>query len=118
VGLTALAGRDACALSGGERQRLALARAWALRAELLLLDEPCAHLDPGGRRSIEALLGEFAAAGMTLVFSTHQIAQARRLASRVLYLEQGRLQVDLPAVAFFGPARPPAAAAFLEDESC
>ena len=47
-GLAALAGRPARLLSGGEQQRLAMARAWALRPEVLFLDEPCAQLDPGG----------------------------------------------------------------------
>ncbi|MDP1565497.1 MAG: ATP-binding cassette domain-containing protein, partial [Polaromonas sp.] len=73
VGLLALAQRNAKALSGGQQQRLALARAWALRPDVLLLDEPTASLDPAAKREVEALMAEFAEAGMTLIFSSHNL---------------------------------------------
>ena len=60
VGLAALAQRNARTLSVGQQQRLALARAWVLAPEVLLLDEPTASMDPDARREVEALLGEFA----------------------------------------------------------
>jgi tungstate transport system ATP-binding protein len=117
VGLASLAGRPARTLSGGQQQRLALARAWALQPDLLFLDEPTASLDPGARREVEQLIARLAADGVTLVMSTHNLGQAKRLAARVLYLAQGRLLVDLPADRFFDPVRPPAAAAeFLRGE--
>ena len=116
VGLRAVARRNAKALSGGQQQRLALARAWALRPDVLLLDEPTASLDPGAKREVEALMGEFAAGGMTLIFSSHNLGQVKRLASRVMYLEQGRLVADLPTSDFFNGPLPPAAAAFLKGE--
>ncbi len=101
VGLAGVALRSARALSGGQQQRLALARAWSLQPDLLFLDEPTSSLDPSGKREVEALMAEFAADGMTLVFASHNLGQVKRLATRVLYLEQGRLVADLPVHEFF-----------------
>lgn len=116
VGLADLAGRSGRALSGGQQQRLALARAWALQAQVLLLDEPTASLDPAGKREVEHLMGEFAAAGMTLIFATHNLGQVKRLADRVVYLEAGRLRVDAPVGHFFDEARAGPASSFLRGE--
>ena len=109
VGLDGLQRRPARALSGGQQQRLALARALVRRPQLLFLDEPTANLDPQAKREIEALLATLAAGGMTLVLSTHNLGQAKRLATRVVYLEQGRIHADLPTDTFFhGPLSGPA----------
>ncbi|MDP3225056.1 MAG: ATP-binding cassette domain-containing protein, partial [Rubrivivax sp.] len=116
VGLQALAERPARTLSGGQQQRLALARAWALTPDLLLLDEPTASLDPSAKREVEALIEELAGEGITLVFSTHNLGQAKRLATRVAYLEAGRLVVDLPTALFFNSELPVEAAQFLKGE--
>jgi len=103
VGLGDLAGRSARALSGGQQQRVAMARAWALRPQVLLLDEPTASLDPHAKREVEALMHEFSQEpGMTLVFASHNLGQVKRLASRVVYLEKGRVLADLPVEDFFG----------------
>ena len=103
VGLVQLARRNARKLSGGQQQRVALARAWALNPQVLLLDEPTASLDPHAKREVEALLDEFAnqSADMTLVFASHNLGQVKRLASRVIYLEHGRVLADLPVTDFF-----------------
>ena len=116
VGLLGLSERRARTLSGGQQQRLALARAWALAPDILLLDEPTASLDPSAKREVEALIEELAKEGLTLVFATHNLGQAKRLATRVLYLEAGRLVVDLPTERFFNEALPPEAAQFLKGE--
>jgi tungstate transport system ATP-binding protein len=116
VGLADLAPRNAKALSGGQQQRVALARAWALKPQVLLLDEPTSSLDPTAKREVERLMAEFSDAGMTLIFSSHNLGQVKRLASRVIYLEHGRLMADLPTAAFFGGPLPPAAAHFLKGE--
>lgn len=117
VGLEALAQRPARALSGGQQQRLALARAWAVRPDILFLDEPTASLDPTAKREVEALIEAFGRDGMTLVLSSHNLGQVKRLATRVIYLEAGRLVVDLPVDDFFErDALPPAAAQFLAGE--
>ncbi len=102
AGLFELRDRQARALSGGQQQRLALARAWATRPAVLFLDEPTANLDPSAKREIEAMLAAFAADGMTLVMSTHNLGQAKRLATRVVYLDRGHIRVDLPTARFFG----------------
>ena len=116
VGVGALARRAARSLSGGQQQRLALARAWAVAPELLLLDEPTANLDPHAKREVEALMAGFAGEGITLVWSTHNLGQVKRLATRALYLEGGQVVVDLPLPAFFEAELPPAAAMFLSGE--
>ena len=104
-------------MSGGQQQRLALARAWAVLPDMLFLDEPTACLDPTARREVEALIDEFGHAGMTLVMSTHNLGQAKRLTSRVLYLDAGRLLADLPVDDFFKRQDlPPEAALFLKGE--
>jgi tungstate transport system ATP-binding protein len=117
VGLAGLQARPARALSGGQLQRLALARAWATAPELLFLDEPTASLDPGAKNEVETLLAGFAADGMTVVMSTHNLGQAKRLATRVVYVEAGEVLADLPTAAFFGGVLPPRVQAFLDGES-
>jgi len=116
VGLEGLATRNAKALSGGQQQRVALARAWALKPQVLLLDEPTSSLDPTAKREVERLMAEFADAGMTLIFSSHNLGQVKRLAGRVIYLEQGRLLADMPTADFFNGPIPAAAEAFLKGE--
>lgn len=120
VGLADLAGRNAKALSGGQQQRLALARAWSVRPDVLLLDEPTASLDPNAKRDVEALVAELGQQ-MTLVFSSHNLGQVKRLASRVVYLERGRLLADLPVDEFFNgtvlPHKHPEAHLFVTGES-
>ena len=116
VGLAASAERDARALSGGQQQRLALARAWALAPDLLLLDEPTASLDPSAKREVEALIEGFAQQGVTVLMSSHNLGQVKRLASRVVYLEQGRVLADVPTEDFFHGALPKEAELFLKGE--
>jgi tungstate transport system ATP-binding protein len=104
VGLLEMAQRNARALSGGQQQRLALARAWGLEPAMLLLDEPTSSLDPHAKRDVEALMEAFAGTGMTLVFASHNLGQVKRLATRVVYLQHGRVLADLPVRDFFeGP---------------
>ncbi|HEX7887987.1 MAG TPA: phosphate ABC transporter ATP-binding protein [Ramlibacter sp.] len=102
VGLGGQSLRNARTLSGGQLQRLAMARAWALQPHVLLLDEPTASLDPHAKREVETLMADFAASGMTLVFASHNLGQVKRLATRVVYMEQGRVLADLPVQQFFG----------------
>ena len=116
VGLADLATRNAKALSIGQQQRVALARAWALKPQVLLLDEPTASLDPSAKHEVERLMAECAASGMTLIFSSHNLGQVKRLANRVIYLEQGRVVADLPTHDFFNGALPIAAENFLKGE--
>jgi phosphate transport system ATP-binding protein len=90
-------------LSGGQQQRLCLARALALKPTILLLDEPCASLDPGSTALIEQTLNTLS--GTTILIVTHNIAQARRLSRSVACLWGGRLlQVGKTEEVFENPA--------------
>ena len=116
AGLADRADRPARTLSGGQQQRLALARAWAVRPDVLFLDEPTSSLDPAAKKEIEAMLAAFAADGMTLVMSTHNLGQAKRLATRVVYVDRGEVRLDLPTAQFFGPSADERARLFLKGE--
>jgi tungstate transport system ATP-binding protein len=115
-GLAELARRPARILSGGEQQRLAMARAWALDPEVLFLDEPTSALDPAATRAIEEMIEAFHADGMTIVMTTHDLGQARRLADQVLFLHHGRLLEQTPAEEFFERPQSEAARAFIQGE--
>jgi tungstate transport system ATP-binding protein len=112
-GLAPLADRPARLLSGGEQQRLALARAWAMRPEILFLDEPSAALDPSATRIIEAMIEGFSMDGITIVMTTHDLGQARRLAHDVAVLHRGRLVERGAAEPFFRGPQTSEARAFL-----
>ena len=116
VGLSGEAERPARSLSGGQQQRLALARALALRPDLILLDEPTASLDPTAKREVEALIEDFAVQGITVLMSSHNLGQVKRLATRVIYLEHGRVLADSPTDRFFAADAPSAAVPFLKGE--
>ena len=83
-------------LSTGERQRLALARCLARSPEVLLLDEPTAALDENNKREVEATLTACLARGASLLLVTHDPAQAARLATCSLKMENGRLVAGSP----------------------
>ena len=101
-----------------------MARAWALRPDVLLLDEPTSSLDPHAKREVELLMADLAAshgqAGpghpVTMVFSSHNLGQVKRLASRVIYLEHGAVLADLPVHDFFNGPLPDAARLFVKGE--
>jgi tungstate transport system ATP-binding protein len=116
VGLAGEARQAARALSGGQQQRLAFARALAVRPDILFLDEPTSSLDPSAKKEVEALIEQLGAEGLTLVMSSHNLGQVKRLSTRVVYLHAGRLVVDRPTEAFFTDTLPPEAAQFLRGE--
>ncbi len=116
VGLSQLAGHPARVLSGGEQQRLALARAWALKPQVLFLDEPTANLDPTASREIEAAIQAVHAGGTKVVMTTHNLGQARRLGDEVLFIHQGRLVERAPVDRFFTQPSSAEAAAFIKGE--
>ena len=110
------AGHQARVLSVGEQQRLALARAWALRPDVLFLDEPTANLDPAVTRTIEDLIAAIDESGTKIIMTTHDLGQARRLADEVIFLHRGRLLEQTPAEEFFDRPRSEAARAFVAGE--
>ncbi|MDN5873915.1 MAG: ATP-binding cassette domain-containing protein [Sinobacteraceae bacterium] len=114
--LTRLARVPATRLSGGEQQRVAIARAWVVRPEAMLLDEPSANLDPRSTLAVETLIRTMRMRGATVLLTTHDLAQARRLAERVLFLHDGRLIEDAPAETFFDCPASAEARAFLGGE--
>ena len=117
AGLGDVAQRRGRQLSVGQTQRVALARALALEPQLLLLDEPTASLDPHSKRVVESTVQQFSG---TMVFASHNLGQVKRLATRVIYLESGRLLADLPVHLFFDQAHllahSPEAAIFVTGE--
>lgn len=91
VGLAGYAGEDVGHLSGGEAQRVCFARALANRPRVLLLDEPTSALDETAKLDVEAVIRKVAEQGVTSVLVTHDLQQARRLATRVAQLRAGKL---------------------------
>ena len=116
TGLRRFADHPARVLSGGEQQRLALARALALKPQVLFLDEPTASLDPAATHSVEEIVAAFRAAGTRVIMTTHDLGQARRLADEVIFMHRGRMLEKSPASAFFAKPENDLAQAFLKGE--
>lgn len=91
VGLAGYESRSATTLSGGEMQRIALARAMVIKPEVLLLDEPTANLDPRSASAIDDLIESQARDGTTVIIASHNMAECRRLANKVVILVDGRI---------------------------
>jgi len=83
-------------LSGGQQQRVAIARALALKPKIMLFDEPTSALDPELVGEVLEVMRELAASGMTMIVATHEMSFARDVASRVIFLDQGRILEDGP----------------------
>jgi len=116
VGLEHIAHRPARRLSGGEQQRLALARALARDPIVLFLDEPTASLDPAATKAIEDLVHTISERGIKVVMSTHDIAEARRLAGEIIMLHHGRIVETGAAMSFFDAPKTDEAKKFLAGE--
>ncbi|GHD69332.1 amino acid ABC transporter ATP-binding protein [Jeongeupia chitinilytica] len=101
VGLSERADAYPAQLSGGQRQRVGIARALAVNPSYLLLDEVTSALDPEMTAEVLRILARLADEGTTMVFVTHEVEFARTISSRVVFLEKGRLLVDLPTAEFF-----------------
>lgn len=116
VGLSHVAERPARRLSGGEQQRLAIARALARDPDILFLDEPTASLDPAAAKATEDIIADIAARGIKIVMSTHNIAQARRIAAEIVLLHRGRVVETGEAGRFFEAPRSDEARRFVAGE--
>ena len=90
-------------LSGGQRQRVGICRALAMKPRYLLLDEVTSALDPEMTAEVLAILAKLAESGTTMLFVTHEIEFARQISDRIVFLEKGKLLVDLPTEQFFAP---------------
>ncbi|CAJ0858992.1 glutamine ABC transporter ATP-binding protein GlnQ [Ralstonia flatus] len=98
VGLAARAGHYPSELSGGQQQRVAIARALAVKPKLMLFDEPTSALDPELRQEVLRVMQSLAEEGMTMVVVTHEMAFARKVGTRLIFMEHGHIAVDGPAV--------------------
>lgn len=114
VGLLDKARHPARMLSGGEQQRLALGRALACAPQALFLDEPTANLDPASTETIERLVDDARAQAVKIVFVTHDVGQARRIADEIVFLHRGRVAERAPAGTFFDAPASEAARGYLE----
>ncbi len=103
-------------LSGGQQQRVTIVRAWAMKPEILLLDEITASLDPEMVRGIEEIVAELSKTDhMTMILVTHQMNFAKRVADEVLFLEKGKVIEDTPCEQFFTNPQSDRAKQFLAD---
>ena len=88
-------------LSGGQKQRIAIARSLAMNPDVMLFDEPTSALDPEMVGEVLELMKELARSGMTMVVVTHEMGFAREVATRIAFIDEGRIMVDKPAKEFF-----------------
>ena len=94
-------------LSGGQKQRVAIARAMALEPEVLLLDEPTSALDSEMVGEVLTVMRELANAGLTMIVVTHEMAFAREVASKVIFIDQGVIAEEAtPEIIFKNPSNP------------
>jgi glutamate/aspartate transport system ATP-binding protein len=115
VGLRDQADKHPGQLSGGQQQRVAIARALAMDPVVMLFDEPTSALDPEMVNEVLDVMVQLAHEGMTMMCVTHEMGFARKVANRVIFMDQGRIVEDCGKEEFFGDvsARPERAQQFL-----
>ncbi|WP_458524350.1 glutamine ABC transporter ATP-binding protein GlnQ [Pontitalea aquivivens] len=94
VGLKDKAGHYPSELSGGQQQRVAIARALAVRPKVMLFDEPTSALDPELKQEVLNVMRQLAREGMTMVVVTHEMAFAKQVGTRLIFMEHGKISVD------------------------
>ncbi|WP_409308897.1 glutamine ABC transporter ATP-binding protein GlnQ [Pectobacterium sp. B1J-3] len=94
VGLSERANHYPSELSGGQQQRVAIARALAVKPKLMLFDEPTSALDPELRHEVLTVMKDLAEEGMTMVIVTHEVGFAHKVASRLIFIDKGRIAED------------------------
>ena len=113
VGLRSQADKFPGQLSGGQQQRVAIARALSMDPICMLFDEPTSALDPEMINEVLDVMVELAQEGMTMMVVTHEMGFARKVAHRVVFMDQGRIVEDDKKEAFFGSPRSERAQQFL-----
>jgi len=113
VGMTAFAAKYPGALSGGQQQRVAIARALAMDPVVMLFDEATSALDPEMVSEVLDVMVELARSGMTMMVVTHEMGFARKVAHRVVFMDQGEIAEDSPREIFFEAPRTERAREFL-----
>ncbi|MBQ3445576.1 amino acid ABC transporter ATP-binding protein [Candidatus Saccharibacteria bacterium] len=114
IGLSDKADVYPASLSGGQKQRVAIIRAMMLSPEVLLFDEPTSALDPEAIGEVLALIRELADRGMTIMIVTHEMGFAREIATRVVFIDKGRIIEEGTPKEFFDHPKTPRVAEFLE----
>ncbi len=100
-------------LSGGQKQRIAIVRALAMNPDVMLFDEPTSALDPEMVGEVLLVMKELAAEGMTMVVVTHEMGFAREVATRVMFMDDGRIVEEAPPQEFFSNPKNPRLQDFL-----
>lgn len=118
VGLAAHGHKFPGQLSGGQQQRVAIARALAMEPKAILFDEPTSALDPEMVAEVLAVMTGLAKEGMTMFCVTHEMAFARKVADRVLFMDAGEIVEDAPAERFFTAPHSERARSFLQQILC
>jgi len=113
VGLREHAAKHPGQLSGGQQQRVAIARALALDPVCMLFDEPTSALDPEMINEVLDVMAQLARDGMTMIVVTHEMGFARKVASRVVFMDQGRIVEEAPTAEFFAAPKSDRARQFL-----
>ncbi len=113
VGLSDKAKQYPGQLSGGQKQRIAIARALAMNPDVMLFDEPTSALDPEMVGEVLALMRELAEDGMTMVVVTHEMGFAREVASRVMFMDGGKIMEENTPQTFFDHPENPRLQEFL-----
>ena len=113
IGLTDKADSFPGQLSGGQKQRIAIVRALAMEPDVMLFDEPTSALDPEMVGEVLAVMKELADDGMTMVVVTHEMAFAREVATRVLFMDGGMITEEAPPEEFFAHPKSPRLQDFL-----
>jgi glutamine transport system ATP-binding protein len=101
-------------LSGGQQQRVAIARALAVKPKLMLFDEPTSALDPELRQEVLRVMQSLAEEGMTMIVVTHEMAFARKVGTRLIFMEHGHIAVDGPPAELIDAPRNPRLQEFLQ----
>ena len=113
VGLSAHANKFPAQLSGGQQQRVAIARALCMDPIAMLFDEPTSALDPEMINEVLDVMVELANEGMTMMVVTHEMGFARKVANRVIFMDEGKIVEDSPKDAFFDDPKSDRAKDFL-----
>lgn len=114
VGVLSQADKVPAQLSGGQQQRVAIARALAMHPEVMLFDEPTSALDPEMIGEVLDVMAGLAAEGMTMVIVTHEMNFARKVASRIIFIDDGRILEDTDPESFFERPKTERAREFLD----
>ncbi len=113
IGLAEKATAYPAQLSGGQKQRIAIIRALAMNPDVILFDEPTSALDPEMVGEVLALMKELAREGLTMIVVTHELAFAREVADRILFVDHGKIAAEDTPERFFGQQTNPRVQEFL-----